>query len=59
MDEAAEIIARVADRIDNNGWSICPCGEEHGQSEAGQRVPDVMRDDAELIRKSRAKSAPP
>ncbi|MFE8910862.1 hypothetical protein [Streptomyces globisporus] len=56
LDEAAEIIERVADRIDNNGWSICPCGEEHGQSDADQRVPDVMRGDAELIRKIRAQA---
>ena len=55
LDEAAGIIERVADRIDN-GWSICPCGEEHGQSEADQRVPDVLRGDADLVRKIRAKA---
>jgi hypothetical protein len=56
LDEAAEIIERVADHIDNNGWSICLCDEEHGQSEADQRVPDVMHGDVELIRKIRAQA---
>jgi hypothetical protein len=56
LDEAADIIERVADRIENNGWSICHCGEEHGQTEADQRVPSVLRGDADLVRKIRAKA---
>ncbi|MFD9040917.1 hypothetical protein [Streptomyces bottropensis] len=52
---AADIIAQVAGRIETDGWSVCLCGEEHGRSEAAARVPWVMRGDAELIRKIRAK----
>ncbi|WP_331765368.1 hypothetical protein OG747_52940 (plasmid) [Streptomyces sp. NBC_01384] len=56
LDEAAEIIERVADRIESNGWSVCPCGEEYGQGEADTKVPDVLRSDADLVRKIRAKA---
>ncbi|MFZ4284606.1 hypothetical protein [Streptomyces rhizosphaericola] len=55
LDEAADIIEQVAARIETDGWSVCPCGEEHGQSAADIKVPGVMRGDAELIRKIRAK----
>ncbi|MEU5417862.1 hypothetical protein [Streptomyces sp. NPDC020667] len=56
LDEAAEIIERVAGRIETSGWSICPCGEDHGQNKADARVPDVLRGDADLVRKIRAKA---
>ncbi|MFF3959138.1 hypothetical protein ACFYY1_38990 [Streptomyces sp. NPDC001890] len=55
LDEAADIIEQVAGHIETDGWSVCPCGEEHGQTEADARVPGVMRGDAELVRKIRAK----
>ncbi|MFE7454738.1 hypothetical protein [Streptomyces griseus] len=54
LDEAADVIEQVAARIETDGWSMCPCGEEHGQSAADIKVPGVMRGDAELIRKIRA-----
>ncbi|MGW4359562.1 hypothetical protein ACWEKU_12505 [Streptomyces californicus] len=50
-----ERILRVVARIETDGWSMCPCGEEHGQSEAAAKVPGVMRGDAELMRKVRTK----
>lgn len=50
-----DIIEQVAGHIETDGWSVCPCGEDHGQTEADARVPEVMRGDAELIRKIRAK----
>ncbi len=52
-----ERILRAVARIETDGWSVCPCGEEHGQSEAAAKVPGVMRGDAELMRKVRAKGA--
>ncbi|MFE9121457.1 hypothetical protein [Streptomyces sp. NPDC007172] len=55
LDEAADIIEQVAGRIAADGWSVCPCGEEHGQSVSDTKVPGVMRSDAEFIRKIRAK----
>ncbi|MFG3429372.1 hypothetical protein [Streptomyces californicus] len=55
LDEAAGIIEQVAGRIETEGWRVCPCGEEHGQTETGDMVPEVLRGDAELIRKIRAK----
>lgn len=55
LDEAADIIEQVAGHIETDGWSVCPCGEDHGQAEADARVPEVMRGDAELIRKIRSK----
>ncbi|MFB6904881.1 hypothetical protein ACFCWB_11510 [Streptomyces bacillaris] len=39
LDEAADIIEQVAARIETDGWSVCPCGEEHGQSAADTKVP--------------------
>ncbi|MGW2563017.1 hypothetical protein ACWCXB_27945 [Streptomyces sp. NPDC001514] len=54
LDESADIIEHVAARIDNRGWSLCPCGEDHGQSQSDDKVPDIRRSDAELVRKMRA-----
>lgn len=56
LDEASEILERVSDCIETDGWSVCPCGEDHGQTEADARVPAVLRGDAELVRKIRAKA---
>ncbi len=52
-----ERILRAVARIETDGWSVCPCGEEHGQSPAAAKVPGVMRGDAELMRKVSAKGA--
>ncbi|MFI5748902.1 hypothetical protein ACIBBE_23905 [Streptomyces sp. NPDC051644] len=54
LDETAQILDRVADKIEKEGWSVCPCGEDHGQARADAAVPAVMRDDADLVRTVRA-----
>ncbi|MFF3159481.1 hypothetical protein [Streptomyces sp. NPDC057910] len=54
LDETAQILDRVADKIEKDGWSFCPCGEDHGQARADAAVPAVMRADAGLVRTVRA-----
>lgn len=54
LDETAQILEHVAQKIEKDGWSVCPCGEEHGQGRADAAVPAVMRDDADLVRTVRA-----
>jgi hypothetical protein len=54
LDETAQILDRVADKIEKEGWRVCPCGEDHGQARADAAVPAVMRDDADLLRTVRA-----
>ncbi|MEV4560013.1 hypothetical protein AB0K51_23900 [Kitasatospora sp. NPDC049285] len=56
LDEAAALIEQVAEHVEADGWSVCPCGEEHGQSPTDARVVGVLRGDAELIRKIRAQA---
>ncbi|WP_331727150.1 hypothetical protein OG871_39500 (plasmid) [Kitasatospora sp. NBC_00374] len=56
LDEAADLIEQVAGHVEADGWSVCPCGEDHGQGATDARVVDVMRGDAELFRKIRAKA---
>ncbi|MFJ7275531.1 hypothetical protein [Kitasatospora sp. NPDC098663] len=54
LDETVQILERVANKIEKDGWSVCPCGEDHGQTRADAAVPKVMRDDADLVRTVRA-----
>ncbi|MFW6724210.1 hypothetical protein ACHZ98_29480 [Streptomyces sp. MAR4 CNY-716] len=54
LDETVQILERVAQKIEKDGWSICPCGEDHGQARADAAVPAVMRADADLVRTMRA-----
>lgn len=56
LDEAVHVIEHVADRIETSGWSLCPCGENHGQDQVDAKVPDALRGDAELVRTMRAKA---
>ncbi|MFI1890102.1 hypothetical protein [Streptomyces jumonjinensis] len=41
--ELAELVDSVADRVEAEGWSICPCGEMHGQNEVNSGTVPVMR----------------
>lgn len=50
LDELAGLVDEVADRIESGAWSICSCGEEHGQSEADGGTVLVMRRHAALAR---------
>ncbi|MCY0945682.1 hypothetical protein [Streptomyces antarcticus] len=56
LDEAAQLIEHVASRIETGGWSLCPCGEDHGQGQVDAKVPETLRADAELARKMRARA---
>lgn len=50
LDESADLIERVAGGIETNGWSLCPCGEDHGQSDLDAKVTVSLRGDAALAR---------
>jgi hypothetical protein len=47
LDELAQLLKGISGRIEGAGWSICPCGEDHGQREVDREVVAVMRSDAE------------
>lgn len=38
LDELAELVDEVADRVEIGGWSICPRGEDHGQAKVDAAV---------------------
>ncbi|PZT74167.1 MULTISPECIES: hypothetical protein [unclassified Streptomyces] len=50
LDELAELVDAVADRIEDDGWSICPCGENHDQGTVDVGTLPVMRRHAALAR---------
>ncbi|WP_246150542.1 hypothetical protein [Streptomyces qinzhouensis] len=50
LDEVAERVDAVADRVEADGWSVCPCGEDHGQRETDLGALPVMRHHAALAR---------
>ncbi|MFC7308372.1 hypothetical protein ACFQVC_29640 [Streptomyces monticola] len=39
LDEVAALVDTTADRIESEEWSLCPCGEEHGQREMWTPAP--------------------
>lgn len=53
LDELAGLVDKVADQVESGEWSICPCGEEHGQSETDAGTVPVMRYHADLARQLR------
>ncbi|MGW2607645.1 hypothetical protein ACWC4A_24935 [Streptomyces mirabilis] len=57
FDELAALVDSVADRVEQEGWSICPCGEEHGQDEVDLGTVAVMRRHAALARGLREQAA--
>ncbi|NJP43260.1 hypothetical protein [Actinacidiphila epipremni] len=50
LTELADATEAVALRVENDGWSICPCGEQHGQDEVDAGIPAILRADAALAR---------
>ncbi|MEU6352919.1 hypothetical protein ABZ896_26930 [Streptomyces sp. NPDC047072] len=50
LDELAELVDAVADQVETSGWSICPCGEDHGQQSVDVGTVPVMRHHAALAR---------
>ncbi|WP_051846029.1 hypothetical protein [Streptomyces sp. NRRL F-5053] len=50
LDELAGLVDEVAERTEAEDWSICPCGEEHGQSVTDASTVPVMRHHAALAR---------
>ncbi|MGI5259306.1 hypothetical protein [Streptomyces angustmyceticus] len=57
LDELAELVDSVADRVEADGWSICPCTEDHGQAEVDAGALPVMRHHAALARGLREQAA--
>jgi len=57
LDELAELVDTVADRIEENGWNIWPCGEGHDQDEVDAGTTPVMRNHAALARGLREQAA--
>ncbi|TJZ94744.1 hypothetical protein [Actinacidiphila oryziradicis] len=53
LDEAADILERVAAHIEAGGWSLCQCGEDH-QGGLDAKVAATMRGDADFARQLRA-----
>jgi hypothetical protein len=51
LTELASITETVALRVERDGWSICPCGEEHDQNEVDAGMPASLRADAALARR--------
>jgi hypothetical protein len=51
LSELAAITETVAVRVERGGWSICPCGEQHGQDDADAGMPATLRADAALARR--------
>ncbi|MDQ0908760.1 hypothetical protein QFZ22_004745 [Streptomyces canus] len=50
LDELAELVDSVADRVETSGWSICPCGDDHDQRSVDVGTVTVMRHHAALAR---------
>lgn len=50
LSETAQILDRVAEQFQDQRWTVCPCGEEHGQNNLDQGLPRVFRADAEMAR---------
>lgn len=50
FNETCSLLTAVARHIDDDDWSVCPCGEDHNQHELDAKVPQVLRMDAELAR---------
>jgi hypothetical protein len=50
LTELAGITETVAARVERDGWSICPCGEQHDQSDVDAGMPANLRADAALAR---------
>jgi hypothetical protein len=51
LSELAVIVETVARRVEGEGWSICPCGEEHDQNEVVAGMPATLRADAALAQR--------
>ncbi|WP_331765717.1 hypothetical protein [Embleya sp. NBC_00896] len=43
----------IADRIEFDGWRLCPCGDKHGRARIDAQVLDALRGNADLVRQSR------
>ncbi|MGW1374756.1 hypothetical protein ACWD6P_10865 [Streptomyces sp. NPDC002446] len=56
LDELAELVDAVAERVETDGWSICPCGEVHGQDEVDAATVPVMHHHAALARTLRERA---
>ncbi|MEV3872261.1 hypothetical protein ACWD6I_12615 [Streptomyces sp. NPDC002454] len=57
LNEVADRVDAVADCIEMARWSVCPCGEDHGQKEADLGALPVMRHHAALARGLRDRAA--
>ncbi|WP_199848087.1 hypothetical protein [Streptomyces dysideae] len=53
LDEVAQLVDAVADHVQADGWSVCPCGEPHGQHETDAGAINAMRHHAALAREMR------
>jgi hypothetical protein len=51
LTELASTTETVAVRVESDGWSICPCGEQHDQDEVDAGMPATLRADAALARR--------
>ncbi|WP_138906446.1 hypothetical protein [Streptomyces chryseus] len=56
LDELVGLVELVAGCVETDGWSICPCGEQHEQGDIDRKVAVVMRGDADLARVLRSRA---
>lgn len=50
LDELAELVGTAANQVETSGWSICPCGDDHGQHAVDAGTVPVMRHHTALVR---------
>jgi hypothetical protein len=51
LTELVDVTEAVSLRVEREGWSICPCGEQHDQCEVDAGMPAALRADAALARR--------
>ena len=50
FSEACVLLEDAAARVEVKAWSSCPCGQDHGQTEADRGVVLAFRKDARLAK---------
>ncbi|NYI07569.1 hypothetical protein [Allostreptomyces psammosilenae] len=50
LEELADLAEATADHVERDGWSLCDCGEPHGEDNVDAGAAAVMRAHAALAR---------
>lgn len=57
LDELADLVERVAGRVDAGQWRVGPCGVPHEQEDVDRQVVRAVSDDVMIARELRTKAA--